>query len=176
MSNHDFYSEDPSDNEDDFFEQDFKSKTQVKEELKEITQFGVELNQLSMANLKKLPLTEEIIEAYEDVERMKGNEAKKRHFKRIGKLLREVDLEPIRLAYTRYQKGLPLIDAATKEPSVEEQWCHRLLDDNENPENFISEFPSCNRQQLRQLIRNAQKDKKNRSKLKQFVQQVISAS
>ena len=153
-------------------EADLKSKTQVKNELKEITQFGMELAELSLANLKKLPLNEVLIEAFADIDRMKGNEARKRHFKRIGKLLREVDIEPLQIALDRFRKGLPLTapknDSA---PSFAKIWSEKFLEQNENPESFMADYPHGDRQQLRQLIRNAQKSAKNRGKLESFLQQ-----
>jgi ribosome-associated protein len=149
-----------------------KSKTQIKNELKDITRFGMELSEIKLVHLKKLPLNDEILEAYEELGRIKGNEARKRHFKRIGKLLREIELEPIEKALERFQRGLPLI-AAEDSPAhqMASLWCQKLVEENEDPENFIAQFPNCDRQQLRQLIRNAKKSNKNKSKLIDFLAQ-----
>ncbi|WP_144391475.1 ribosome biogenesis factor YjgA [Pleionea sediminis] len=153
-------------------DEDFQSKTQIKQELKEITAFGVDLSELSIKNLKKLPLTESIIDAYGDLERIKGNEARKRHFKRIGKLLREVELEPIKLAFERYKRGLPLMEPKESEA---EKWFDRLINKNENAELFIEQYPQCDRQQLRQLIRNTLKSpKKSKPKLLTYLDAVIN--
>ncbi len=147
---------------------DLKSKTQLKAELKEIAQFGSELSELSITNLQKLPLNEKIIDAYRELERIKGHEARKRHFKRIGKLLREIDLEPIELAYARFKRGLPLVEVS--QPSYGENWYKKLVEQKVDPETFIEEHPSCDRQQLRQLLRNAQKNpKKQKAKLISFL-------
>ncbi len=153
-------------------DESLKSKTQIKNELKDITRFGMDLAEIKLANLKKLPLNEDILEAYAELGRIKGNEARKRHFKRIGKLLREIDLEPIELALERFQRGLPLIEAESDESKqFAEQWYQRLIEQNEDPELFIADYPSCNRQQLRQLIRNAKKSSKQKNKLIEFIAQ-----
>jgi len=147
-----------------------KSKSQIKDELRDITRFGMELAEFSMANLKKLPLNEKILEAFSDLDRMKGNEAKKRHFKRIGKLLREIDLEPVKLAYTRYKAGQPLVDT-NQSPSFAEQWYTKLIEQQQDPETFVQQYDYCDRQQLRQLIRNALKaPTKHKEKLIQYLE------
>ncbi len=162
--------QDPIDHLDD--DESLKSKTQIKNELKDITRFGMDLAELKLANLKKLPLNEDIIEAYEELGRIKGNEARKRHFKRIGKLLREIDIEPIEQALERFQRGLPLVEPEPdKSKQFAEQWYQRLIDQDEDPEQFIAENPNCNRQQLRQLIRNAKKSNKQKDKLVEFIAQ-----
>lgn len=153
-------------------DESLKSKTQIKNELRDITRFGMDLAEIKLANLKKLPLNDDILDAYAELGRIKGNEARKRHFKRIGKLLREIDLEPIELALERFQRGLPLVELESDESKqFAEQWFLRLIDNDEDPEQFISEHPDCNRQQLRQLIRNAKKSKKQKSKLIDFIGQ-----
>ncbi|MEE4244939.1 MAG: ribosome biogenesis factor YjgA [Kangiellaceae bacterium] len=152
---------------------DLKSKTDIKNEFKDITKFGTDLAEISINNLKKLPLSDEIIEAYETLSRIKSNEARKRHFKYIGKRLREIDLEPIELALARYKKGLPLLEK-TEEPSESKQWLSRLINDKDNPESFVEQYPKTNRQQLRQMVRNALKNAKSHSSLLQFIQQSIA--
>ncbi|WMS87106.1 ribosome biogenesis factor YjgA [Pleionea litopenaei] len=150
---------------------DVRSKTQIKNELKEITEFGVELASMGLSIIKKLPLDEEIVEAFEEIDTVKGNEAKKRHFKRIGKLLRERELDDVRIALERIKLGKPLSTSA--EPSLRDLWFDKLINQNENPEAFISAFPNSDRQKLRQLIRNAKKDpSKHAGKLKQYISSV----
>lgn len=154
---------------DDEQDEALKSKSQIKDELRDITKFGMALAEFSLANLKKLPLNEKILEAFADLDRMKGNEAKKRHFKRIGKLLRDIDLEPVKLAYNRYKAGQPLIDSE-QNPSFAEQWYTKLIEQQNDPEIFVQQFDFCDRQQLRQLIRNAQKaPTKHKEKLIQYL-------
>jgi ribosome-associated protein len=149
-----------------------KSKTQIKNELKDITRFGMELAEIKLTHLKKLPLSDELIEAFEELGRIKGNEARKRHFKRIGKLLREIELEPIEKALERFQRGLPLIDPQDNpQHQFASQWLQKLIIDDVSPELFIEEFPHCDRQQLRQLIRNAKKSNQHHPKLMAFLAQ-----
>ncbi len=152
-------------------EENEKSKSQIKREMKEITDFGMSLAEVSMTVLKKLNLPEDIIAAYEKLPSIRGNEGKKRHFKFIGKKLREVELEPIQQAYNRFKMGLPITEPTSKEPTQSDIWFEKLINNNENPENFIEAFPSCDRQQLRQKVRAALKNEKERSKLKVFINQ-----
>ncbi|NVJ58885.1 MAG: DUF615 domain-containing protein [Gammaproteobacteria bacterium] len=152
---------------------DEKSKTQIKTELAEITDFGAHLAKLGSGIIKKLPLSEEIFEAYNELNRIKGHEARKRHFKRIGKLLRSTDnLDEIKLSLEQIQQGLVPSKQGEESPSL--TWFQKLIEEQVDAEAFIQEYPNCDRQQLRQLIRNTIKQpSKHKQKFIQFINQYI---
>ena len=152
---------------------DEKSKTQIKLELAEITDFGIHLAKLGAGILKKLPLSSELQEAYQELNRIKGNEARKRHFKRIGKLLRSADnLEEIKLSLEQIQQGLVPSKSGQDSPSL--IWYRKLIEEKVNPEEFLQQYPDCERQNLRQLIRNTAKSPdKQKEKFIQFINQYL---
>lgn len=152
-----------------FEDDDFKSKTQVKNELKDITQLGMELADMGMGIIKKLPLNETTIEAFLELDNIRGNEARKRHFKRIGKLLREQELDDVKLTLEQIRMG----QSIPKPKTETDQWLQRLLEEGVDSETFMQAYPDSDRQQLRQLLRNALKSpKKSKDKLRQFLQSI----
>lgn len=58
---------------------------------------GEELVELTPNALAKIPLDEELMDAVRDAQRFK-NEARRRQLQRIGKLMRQIEIEPIQAA------------------------------------------------------------------------------
>jgi ribosome-associated protein len=80
------------------------SKSQLKRDALEILELGRKMVHLNPQSLKKLPLTEELLQAILSAKTMKQG-ALKRQVQFIGKLLRqEDDLTPLRQAVSIYFK------------------------------------------------------------------------
>ena len=79
----------------------------------------------------------------------------RRHMQYIGKLIRSEDIEAI-------QEALDLLDPSTEAygrvTGQQEQWRTRLITDPTALNDFIEMFPQVDRQNLRTLIRNAEKE------------------
>ena len=132
------------------------SKSQIKREFQALQDLGKQLVELSDSQLAKLPLGEKLLVAIEESRGIRQHIARKRHLKHIGKLLREEDEAAIR-------SGLDMLlnqdKAATARFHRMEQWRDRLIGEGDGVlAEFIDEYPAADRQQLRQLIRNAQKE------------------
>lgn len=142
--------------EEDFTESTSRpSKTKQKEAMHELRDLGAELVELSVGQLKKINLPENIYDAVRECQKITAHGARRRQVQYLGKLMRGVDDEPIRagLALLRGESA-----AETARLHRLERLRTRLLED----ENVLSEiaalWPGVDLQHLRQLRRNALKE------------------
>jgi ribosome-associated protein len=131
-----------------------KSKTQVKRELHALVELGERLTTFKADVLAKLPLTDPLRRALADAPKHTAHIARKRHIQFIGKLMRDQNLDEILVL-------LDQLDASTRQYNERfhnlERWRDRLVTGTDDVlEQFVSEYPSADRQQLRSLIRQAQ--------------------
>ena len=145
------------------------SKSQLKREAKHLQEIGKQLIDLKLSTLEKMNLTPDLLTAIEEHKRLKQNEAKRRHMQFIGKLMREVDAEAIEQELEKNRSGS---DQQNKHLHLIERWRERLLESDDQLTLFLDEY-NVDRQQLRQLVRNARKDQeqqKNRGNSKKLFQ------
>jgi ribosome-associated protein len=132
------------------------SRSQLKREDNALLELSKELAKLSTLQIQQLPLSEQIIDALQDVVDMPPRSARKRQIKFIGSLMRKIDVTPVKehLARLKNQSA-----HATRELHQLEQWRQRLLsDDKQALTDLLNQYPDADSQQLRQLIRNAIKE------------------
>lgn len=135
---------------------DGPSKTQIKKEMHELQQLGIKLTELTLEQIGRLPLTEELYKAIAEAPKITQRSAKKRHMQFIGKLIRKADSDAIREAYSEIQEAQ---HQAARQHHLIEKWRDRLAEgDNQVLQDFIQEYPHADIQPLRQLIRQAQKE------------------
>src|SRR5689334_398161 len=72
------------------------SKTRRKKEMIALQELGEELLQLSNDRLKQMALPENLVEAIREYKRISSHGARNRQEQYIGKLMRDIDPEPIR--------------------------------------------------------------------------------
>lgn len=134
-----------------------KSKSQIKREMQAYQELGRRLVELKPAQLEKLPLTDKLRAALEEAHRHTARGALKRHLSFVGKLMREQpDLEAIQ-AYVERQDSSSQAHAQYFHQL--ERWRDRLLTGSaEEQEAFIAAYPDADRQTIRQLVRQAQKE------------------
>jgi len=137
---------------------DLISKSQRKREATAAQDLGKDLLSLSVEAMKTIELPESLRQALDDARRIKKNSALKRQLQYIGKLMRRIDVEPIREQYLQltnhYRKDV-------KNFHHLEKWRDRLLAEGDKAlEELINEAPNTDRQHLRQLIRQAAKETK----------------
>ena len=131
------------------------SKTKKKEAMHELQDLGSELVELSVGQLKRINLPDDILAAVRECQKITAHGARRRQLQYIGKLMRNADDEPIRA-------GLALIRGESSAETARlhrlERFRARLLED----EAFLSEiaatWPGVDLQHLRQLRRNALKE------------------
>ncbi|MGF1752497.1 ribosome-associated protein [Vibrio makurazakiensis] len=141
------------------------SRTEMKEDMEALQVLGEELVQLKPSVLEKFPLSEEMAIAIKDAQRFK-NEAKRRQLQYIGKLMRSVDPEPIQLALDKIRNKH---SQATAELHKLEQMRDRIVAEGDTAIAEVMEaHPEADRQRLRQLARQANKEKKANKPAKAF--------
>ena len=147
-----------NENNDDFSDgKDPKSRTQIKKEVHDITNFGKKLIELNQNKLNKMPLDEIIIHEITKAKSMQRI-ALKRQIQYIGKLLRRQDLQK---TYEQYDAFTQQSKASTAKLHRLEQLRAQLIDPGKSKnalESVIQQYPSIDIQQLRQLIRNHHKE------------------
>ncbi|MFO1429523.1 MAG: ribosome biogenesis factor YjgA [Candidatus Competibacteraceae bacterium] len=84
---------------------DKPSKTQRKREALALQKLGETLVTLKPTQLAQIPMPDELREAVLAAQSMPQRGAHKRQLQYIGRLMREIDPEPIRAALTRWRPG-----------------------------------------------------------------------
>ena len=143
-------------NDEDFSDEDLRpSKTKRKEAMHELQSLGTELVELSLGQLKRIDLPEELLSAVRECQKITSHGARRRQMQYIGKLMRNLDDEPIRT-------GLALLRG---ESAVETARLHRLerlrtrlLEDEQVLSEIAADWPQADLQHLRQLRRNTLKE------------------
>lgn len=132
------------------------SKTRRKKEMHALQDIGEQLVQLDHKRLLELGLPETLTEAIVEAKRMRKHGALRRQMQFIGKLMRDVDAEPIR-------KQLDLLNGLTLEHTARfhqlERWRERLLKDEQAIDELGQKYPAADLQRLRLLTRNAVKER-----------------
>ena len=111
---------------------------------------------LKPLELEKCPRSEDLEQAIKDAQRFK-NEAKSRQLQYIGKVMRNVDPEPIQAALDKVRNKH---SQATAELHKLEQLRDRVVAEGDTAISEVMEmYPEADRQRLRQLARQANKEK-----------------
>lgn len=148
--------DEPFDNDDEEIE--YVSRSQIKREMQALQALAGELVELNDKQLERIPLDQDMLAGIAESRNIKQHIARKRHLKYLGKLLRNVDEEPIRQALSELRNQ---DQAANARFHRMEKWRDRLIAEGDAVlTEFIDEYPAANPQQLRQLIRNAQREYK----------------
>jgi ribosome-associated protein len=132
------------------------NKTQIKREIAALFALGEEMSELSPGQLKTLELPENINKAVAEVSGMAHTGARKRLLKYIAGQLHKIDAEPILEKMARIKNKSA---HAVREHHIVERWRDRLIaEGNDALTELLDEHPHADRQLLRQLLRNAQKE------------------
>ena len=149
-----------TEHEDDFEEYSGPSKSQVKRDMHALQDLGKKICELPKKQLATLPISETLKEAVAEWDRIKKNEAKRRHLQYVGKVMRSEDVEAIQAALDFLD---PSSDVYNRILHQQEKWRDRLINEgNSALQAFCDEFNVLDIQKLRQLIRNAAKEQKEK--------------
>ncbi|MBK1722772.1 ribosome biogenesis factor YjgA [Thiocystis violacea] len=149
------YEDDLADGEEDSLP-DGPSKSQVKRDKHALQALAERMAGMPRHELERLNLSEPTWVAIEETPRIKDLRARKRHWKRIANLLEREDMHAVHA----------LVDQAEVREHEEtarhhalERWRERMITEGDAAvTEFIDACPSIDRQQLRALVRAAQKD------------------
>ncbi|MGB5733228.1 MAG: ribosome biogenesis factor YjgA [Thiohalocapsa sp.] len=135
---------------------DGPSKSQVKRDLHALQTLAEQLVSLPRSELERLELGEATWIAIDETARIKDRRALRRHFKRIANCLARENTEPLQdLLAARDERAR---EASTRHHQLE-RWRARLIDEGDAAlTEFLDEHPAADRQQLRTLVRAAQRD------------------
>ena len=141
-------------------DEDFISKTQRKTECDELQKLGEELTTLKDSELDTFDLPDELYIAIKDARKIRQRGALKRHRQYIGRLMRGIDAEPVAQQLEKIRHKDDIHTALFKRL---ENWRDQIIEDGDKAINeIIKELPNLDRQYLRQLSRNAQKELKQK--------------
>jgi ribosome-associated protein len=158
------------------------SKTRLKKAMHDLQDLGEELVKLPQHHLDRLVLSDPLRDALEQWRRTRSHEGRRRQMQYIGKVMRNVDPEPLREAVAAFKLG-GARDALALHQA--ERWRADLLADDEALTRWVQAHPDADVQHLRALIRAARKDAagapEQRSgrgfrELFQFIKQGLAAS
>jgi ribosome-associated protein len=121
----------------------------------ELQDLGAELTLLNPDQLAEIALPESLHEAVLAAQRMTRFEARRRQLQYIGRLMRQVDPDPIRAHLERWKASSR---AHTARIHQVERWRERLLADDAALTELAREHP-CDTQRLRTLVRNARRER-----------------
>lgn len=140
---------------DDDYQDDEVSKSAVKRQMDRWQKIGERLTELNQSVWAELPISDVLRTALEENKRHKQHGARRRHLQYIGRLMRNEDIDAI-------QEKLDLMDPSSevygRRQRQFELWRTRLVNETDALNDYIEQYPDVDRQQLRNLIRNAQKE------------------
>jgi len=139
-----------------FEDEDLISKSQLKRESHALQDMGSQLVEMPEGQLSKFELPENLKDAIYEARRLKNREGKRRQLQYIGKLMRTADISFI-------QKTLDMMDHQSQTYRQHfqqlENWRDRLISEGATAiEALIEMYPQADRQQLRNLQRQASRE------------------
>lgn len=153
------------------------SKTKIKKQMHELQNLGEELLGLGREQLAQLDIPESLRDAIKEMHRIKKFGAQRRQMQYIGKLMRDVDPEPI-VAKLNTWKGTSQQHIGYMHQL--ERWRDRLLENDATLTELLNAYPETDVQRLRTLIRNTHKERdmgkpaKNYREIFQVLRETIS--
>lgn len=120
-----------------------------------LQEIGEKLVDLPAAQLEKIPLDSTLADAIAAARAITSHEGRRRQLQYIGRLMRDVDPEPI-------QAALEKLELKSRQSKAHfhqvERWRDKLIaEDDDTLQEFLEQYPNADRQHLRQLVRNAKK-------------------
>jgi len=160
-------------------ELELPSKTRLKQDATDLQQLGQRLTTYSSAVLRKLSLSEVLISAIEEFNRLPNSfGARRRQLQFIGKLMRDVDYDAVIKAIDDLESGHL---RKKKKPSAVKLLCEAILESGDSEINAaLEQYPQLERQTMRQLYREhnraAQTSRdKFKTKLQNYLQKQINS-
>lgn len=132
------------------------SKSQRKRDMTALQALGAELVALGADQLARVELPERLREAIVEARQIKSFEARRRQLQYIGKLMRDVDAEPIRATLEQWRGSAR---EATAQQHAVERWRDRLLADDAAVTEFGNAYTGSDLQRIRALIASVRRDR-----------------
>ncbi|MGE0875717.1 MAG: ribosome biogenesis factor YjgA [Burkholderiales bacterium] len=136
-------------------EAEIPSRTKTKQRMLELQALGATLVKLPEGKLASVPMPDELADAVREARRISSREGLRRQVQYIGRLMREIDAEPIRAALAELEGHSAQTRARQQQL---ERWRSRLIEDDAALTEYASANPGSDIQELRTLIRNARRE------------------
>ena len=134
-----------------------KSRTQLKREVQSLQKLGEQLVALTPEQLQQIPMEEELLEAVLLAKKLKKHEAKRRQLQYIGSLMRQVDPEPIQIAFSRVDQEHQVDIHVFRQT---EKWRDQLLSgDNALIPTLTERFEDMDSQKILRLTESSRSEK-----------------
>lgn len=144
----------------------FHSRSALKREADRLQKLGETLLDLPDSTLSEIELPDNLAEAINLAKTIHSRAGFKRQRQYIGKLMRHIDPEPIEKFIDQLQQRQGESNAHHHQL---EKWRDQLVEGNPDTlTELIEKNPQLNVQQLRQLVRNAQKENRENRPPKNF--------
>lgn len=133
------------------------SKSALKRQMLALQALGESLLDLNDKQLARIPIDDErLLQALRETRQIRSNSARRRHLQLIGKLMRDIDAEPI-------ERALNAIHQARRQTTDAFHELEQLREDilaagPAGVELALARWPQADRQQLRQLILQHQRE------------------
>lgn len=136
---------------------DTPSKTQLKQQSTDLQSLGEQLLTLRQELLEPLDLPTRLLDALDELARIKNFEGRRRQSQYLGKLMRQLDEAQIEAIQDALETQRQPSAAATLLLHSAEDWRERLLADDAAVSDWVQAHPDTDVQQLRALLRQARK-------------------
>lgn len=136
-----------------------KSKSQRKRDMTALQDLGVELEALPKDRLTRVPMPEALADAIHAARKITSHEGKRRQMQFVGKVMRGLDDDEVAAIRAALEGFKGTSKAETAKLHLIERWRELLLADDNNLTKFLGEHPGIDVQAVRNIIRNARKEK-----------------
>jgi ribosome-associated protein len=132
------------------------SKSRLKRDAHALQKLGTDLLDIPESEWASLGLVEDLVSALREAKRLHSRGARKRQLQYIGKLMRDIDPEPIQQYFRQQQVK---VRQQAQRHREHEGWRDRLIEEGDAAVGaFLQLRAQADRQHLRQLIRQAKKE------------------
>jgi ribosome-associated protein len=136
------------------------SRSQRRREALDVLKLAQALADLPEGQLGHVPLSEDLLEEVRRTRSVKQQIARKRQTQFLAKLLRRLDGDELEAIRAALEHDRDLARRETAALHQVEAWRERLIEHGDDALNeLLGQFPTADRQQLRQLVRHARNER-----------------
>lgn len=148
----------PSDHDAGFDPRDLPpSKSELKRQMEHLQSLGRQIIELKPEIRARLPLSDDMKAAVVEMGRIRSHEARRRHMQYVGKVMRSENIAGIEAAFEAMEQEE---EVRNHEFHLLEQQRDRLIAEGDDVlGDVVADYPDIDRQALRQLIRNARRER-----------------
>lgn len=138
------------------------SKSQRKREMTARQELGERLVSLPGSKLAQLPLSESLLEAIREAQRIRSHEGRRRQLQYVGKLMRSADADTIAAKLAEWDAGSQAENARFH---ALEAWRDRLIESDDALTALLQHAPGIDIPHLRNIIRQARREQAHNATL-----------